>query len=259
MKKSYLIIISMLVLSGIAFSQTATDFTVNDCKGISHNLFSELDSGKVIVMVWAMPCGACSGPAKTAFNIAKTYETLNPGRVLFYLADDYANTSCTSISSWGKSSIDSNITATFSNAAIKMSNYGTAGMPKTVVLGRSSHKVFFNQNNAVNSTNLKSAIDQALVPEPIDNTGIEENRIGGITFNIYPNPVDNKTNISYFLEKEMDVKIELFNMLGERVQSIVSEKQNAGEYQVEINTNNLINGTYFVDVNGKTLKFQVSH
>lgn len=55
--KKLLLAFSQLLLSGfMAFGQTtATDFTVNDCGGTSHNLFTELDAGKVIVLCWPMP------------------------------------------------------------------------------------------------------------------------------------------------------------------------------------------------------------
>ena len=53
--KGTLLILTTILASFGAFSQTATDFTCNDCAGSSHNLFSELDGGKVVVLVWVMP------------------------------------------------------------------------------------------------------------------------------------------------------------------------------------------------------------
>ena len=46
MKKTLMIITAILTTLGFAYAQTsATDFTTNDCNGISHTLFDELDDG----------------------------------------------------------------------------------------------------------------------------------------------------------------------------------------------------------------------
>ncbi|MBL7984152.1 MAG: hypothetical protein JNM91_04100, partial [Flavobacteriales bacterium] len=50
---------SALALSGVA-QTTALDFTANDCDGMSHNLFTELEAGDVViielVMMGCQPC-----------------------------------------------------------------------------------------------------------------------------------------------------------------------------------------------------------
>ena len=49
------IIFLLIISSKYGFSQNnATDFTALDCDGVSHHLFSELDSGKVIVIAWVI-------------------------------------------------------------------------------------------------------------------------------------------------------------------------------------------------------------
>lgn len=253
--KKYVLLFGIILISNVAFSQTtATNFNCNDCSGNNHDLFSELDAGKVVVMAWVMPCGACIGPSLTAYNIVQSYETSDPGRVLFYLVDDYANTSCTSLNSWGTSNIGSDITATFSNSSISMSDYGTDGMPKVVVLGGSSHTIYFNQNNTVNSTDLQNAIDQALVA-----TGINDTKADIRSFGVYPNPVHKTAYITYTLKNVMNVKIAIYNILGEKVKLVISEKQNAGKHQLEINTDNFINGIYFININDTMHKLQISN
>lgn len=55
MKKSLLLCVSIL-FSVLLFSQTtATNFTVDDCNGVTHDLFTELDEGKVVIIAWVMP------------------------------------------------------------------------------------------------------------------------------------------------------------------------------------------------------------
>jgi hypothetical protein len=157
-------IISFFCLLGInelVFSQnTATDFYANDCDGNAHHLFSELDSGKVVVMVWVMPCGPCASYALDAYSAVESYATSNPNQVLFYLVDDYANTTCQSLHNWANNfGMGSSIK--FSDPSIKMSDYGQNGMPKIVVVGGANHGVYFNQNSS--TTGIENAIDQALL------------------------------------------------------------------------------------------------
>lgn len=55
MKRTLLLSLSIL-FSVLTFAQTtATDFSVDDCKGDFYNLFTELDAGKVVIIAWVMP------------------------------------------------------------------------------------------------------------------------------------------------------------------------------------------------------------
>src|ERR1035437_81122 len=128
MKKIVLIaLIGIITQAGIA--QTAVNFSCKDCSNNSHDLFNELKAGKVVVITWVMPCGQCIGVAST---VASTVSGLSNPNVVFYLVDDYANTTCSTLNGWASTnSITTN--ANFSNAAIKMSDYGTDAMQKTVV------------------------------------------------------------------------------------------------------------------------------
>src|SRR5688572_1006830 len=102
MKK--LLFLLLIAISWLPVSaQVATNFTCNDCSGNLHNLFSELDAGKVIVLDWVMPCGGCTAPSQTAHNIVQGFQSTNPNQVLFYMVDDYANTSCSSLNGWANS------------------------------------------------------------------------------------------------------------------------------------------------------------
>ena len=156
---------SLLVLFAvnISFSQTtATNFTTNDCNGVSHHLFDELDNGNVVVIAWVMPCTPCATYSLPAYSAVELFATSHPGQVHFYMADDYANTSCSSLSSWGDNYNMSNSTF-FSSTDVNMNDYGVAGMPKVVVLGGLDHHVYFNENdNKIKNINdkLRSIIEK---------------------------------------------------------------------------------------------------
>ncbi len=60
----------------------------------------------------------------------------------------------------------------------------------------------------------------------------------------YPNPFSKNTRITYRLAEDTDVAIQVYTLLGQRVHTLVNQYQNAGEYSIEWNGNNLQSGTY---------------
>lgn len=61
----------------------------------------------------------------------------------------------------------------------------------------------------------------------------------------YPNPFNPSTKIQYSLPKSSLVKMEVFNMLGQKVLTIVNTTQTAGVYEVDLNLTNFASGMYF--------------
>lgn len=253
MKIKFIFLI-VLLIAAKAFSQTATNFTVNDCVGVNHDLFTELDAGKVVVLCWVMPCSSCIGPSKTTYNVAQTFNTTHPGRVRMYVCDDYANTSCTSLTSWCTSNGLTNTTK-FSNAAIKMSDYGSVGMPKIVVIGNYTHKVYYNANNSVNSTLLNTAITNALNDYFV---GVADETINEVS--CFPNPATDQVTLSFSSEKSVTGNLTVFDNTGKKVSelqkidilqgsnsiALPTEKLKAGFYSALIQTGSGILKTKFI-------------
>lgn len=61
----------------------------------------------------------------------------------------------------------------------------------------------------------------------------------------YPNPFNPSTTISYSLKSAGNVRIEIYNTLGQKVSSLVNEQQSAGKHIVEFNASQLSSGVYF--------------
>ena len=61
----------------------------------------------------------------------------------------------------------------------------------------------------------------------------------------YPNPFNPKTIINYQLSMFSDVKIRVYDILGNEVETLVNQKQNAGSYEVEFDGSDLSSGIYF--------------
>jgi hypothetical protein len=66
--------------------------------------------------------------------------------------------------------------------------------------------------------------------------------------NNYPNPFNPKTIINYELPITNDVDLSIYNMLGQKVATLVSEKKNAGYHQVEWDATNYASGIYYYKI-----------
>lgn len=64
----------------------------------------------------------------------------------------------------------------------------------------------------------------------------------------YPNPFNPITKINYSIPKSSNVKINIFDILGQKVESLVNEKQDAGTYSVEFDASNLSSGVYYYKI-----------
>ncbi|RPI74053.1 MAG: T9SS C-terminal target domain-containing protein [Ignavibacteriales bacterium] len=70
----------------------------------------------------------------------------------------------------------------------------------------------------------------------------------------YPNPFNPSTTIQFALPNESFTKIEIFNSLGEKVSTLVSENLSAGTYKYEWNAEGLPGGVYFYRISTENFK-----
>jgi hypothetical protein len=203
----FLLFCSFFTCCEISAQTTATDFTLNDCNGVSHHLFSELDEGKIIVAAFVMPCGSCGGPALAAYNAVQSYSGSHPDRVFFYLVDDYANTSCSTLTNWGNTNAMPQATK-FSNAGFSMIHYGTPGMPKIIVLGGTNHTVAYNQNSGVTTSGVQNAINGLLT------AGTETFEMVPLVSKVIPNPVTGPASFEFSLAYPSKVLLSIYSLSG---------------------------------------------
>ena len=81
----------------------------------------------------------------------------------------------------------------------------------------------------------------------IDVTSNEWEEDGPLSFNLmqnYPNPFNPSSNISFSVPEASQVRLEVYNMLGQRVSTLVNGKLQAGWHTVEFDASGLSTGTY---------------
>ena len=64
-------------------------------------------------------------------------------------------------------------------------------------------------------------------------------------FQNYPNPFNQITNIKYLIAKSSDIRLEINNLLGQKIAVLVNEKQTPGLYDINLDCSAFSSGIYF--------------
>lgn len=84
-------------------------------------------------------------------------------------------------------------------------------------------------------------------------TSVDENQRVPLEFGLgqnYPNPFNPSTIIVYDVPKEAHVVIEVFNLIGQKVATLVDERKPAGSHKVQFNAGILTSGVYLYKMSG---------
>ena len=61
----------------------------------------------------------------------------------------------------------------------------------------------------------------------------------------YPNPFNPSTTINFGLDEQSDVLLEIYDILGRKIQTLINENREPGRYQTYFNARTLASGVYF--------------
>jgi len=61
----------------------------------------------------------------------------------------------------------------------------------------------------------------------------------------YPNPFNPSTNIKFTIPKAENVTIDIYNTLGQRIKTVLNQKMQTGQHEIEFNAQNLASGIYY--------------
>ena len=117
--------------------------------------------------------------------------------------------------------------------------YGTAGQSFIGQVGNNSHinKAGYWYISGVTPTNLE---------DPFGNLPVQFE----LSQN-YPNPFNPVTNIKFALPTATQVRIDLFNVLGKRVHTLLDSKKPAGYHTITFDARRLASGIYFYTIKTK--------
>jgi hypothetical protein len=248
----FLTAVALLLTASYGVAQTtAMDFNTTDCNGNPVHLFSDLDAGKAVVLFYYMPsCGSCPPPASKIQMMANNINATYPGMVKAYAFPYNNTTNCTYSSSW-VSSNSLPLYAPMDSGAASVAYYGGFGMPSIVLLGGSDHRVMFFTKSWANSdtTEMRDSILNLLTATAIQTANEAVN-----AFQVYPNPASDQITVSLELKESGDLKVEIMDVAGRLVATLMDEKQNEGALNRQFNTAGIAAGNYWVraSINGKT-------
>lgn len=75
-----------------------------------------------------------------------------------------------------------------------------------------------------------------------------------IHINNFPNPFNPATTLKYEVNNAQLIKIDIFNLLGHHIETLVNQFHNEGVYSVKFNGNNLTSGTYLYRIQGQGIE-----
>lgn len=88
-----------------------------------------------------------------------------------------------------------------------------------------------------------------IVERPQQNTGVsieDENQPKTFALkNAYPNPFNPTTTIGYTIPESGNVRITIYNLMGQKISTLINQKQSAGTHQIDFDASHLSSGVYF--------------
>jgi hypothetical protein len=208
-------------------------------------------------------CGRSSGCHSTSSNSSVTVTLSGPDTVLAGSNNNYTFSVSTS-GTFSRGGIDIAVSdgtlgigtstgikmssgevvhsARFTSATTKTFTFTAPSTPGTITMygtgaaGSSSPPPW---NNAPNKTIVVKTI-----------SGIENN-VAPVSFSLsqnYPNPFNPITKIDYSVTKSGNVKLAVYDILGNQVYTLINHKHEAGNYSVEFDGSKLSSGTYIYKI-----------
>lgn len=260
-----LTLIFSTALFNFSSAQTVMQLDRMDCNGVKHDLFSDLDSGKAVVLFFWMPnCSSCPPPAKKILAMMNNMTKKYPGKVVGYSLPFNNSTNCAASNSW----VSTNSLAPFipyDSGATLVAHYGGFGMPTVVLLGgmAAKRRVLFSTLSftTTDTTIMRDSMMALFTPKTSSILELNHSNIKSVS--IYPNPVTDIVNISIQVIEESNIKIDVLNITGKIVSTIYDEKSNLGMINKTYNTSSLIDGIYTIRINANgnitNTKINVNH
>jgi hypothetical protein len=235
---------SFAMLAFLGFSQTtAMNFSGQDCNGNNVDLFSDLDAGKAVMLIFYMPnCGSCPPVASKMQTMANNINATHPGLVKAYAFPYQNSTTCTYSSNW----VVNNNLSLFSpmdSGAVQVAYYGGFGMPTVVLLGGDNHDVLFTTQNFTTSdtTTMRNLILGTFTAGLAEQTTLQN-------LSAYPNPASGMVTVNFEALHGAELVMQITDLAGKVVMTFDKEKLNKGQFEKKIDVSSLPVGSYILSL-----------
>lgn len=241
-----LLTIALMFVTSISKAQTPMQIDGLDCNGTSHDMFSELNAGKAVVVFFYMPnCSSCPPPAQEIQAMANNILASHPNMITAYAFPFQNSTPCVDVATW--TSVNNlPMYSPYDSGAVQVANYGGFGMPTVVLLGGTDHRVMFStlSYSTSDTTIMRDSILSLFAP-----LGLQENSNAVNSINIFPNPSSSNATITLELNKIANVSLDVMDITGRKILAISNEKNVSGTISRQLNTANMPTGVYNIRIN----------
>jgi len=247
MVRKSLLFISLSAMMISASAQDAVDFTFTDTEGVEHNLFTELDAGKTIMLdLFFVNCGPCQYWS-ASINHAYEHFGSGTGNVDFWSFTPYDNNAAV-IGYESTYSIEFPSCSTEGGSLDVLALYtsGTygqfTGYPTYVIICPDRSVTFDVWPITENAPEVIAAI------EACGGTNIEEGSDQFVVNGLYPNPASEVSTLSFGLSHSGNVNILVYDLLGKEIMQLSYPSLPAGNHIAEIPVADMPEGAYFVSI-----------
>jgi hypothetical protein len=260
MKQFLFFLVILFLLNPVSSQTVAQDWTHTDCiSNNQYNLFSLLDSHKVVVMEFEMGCSTCNIAANFLDSIKQIYDVSHPAKVKFFAMDYWPGHTCTNIQTF----VNSNGLSFggFAGCAADKNYYASSSpMPMIVITGGAGHQVYYKKlfYDSTQSVPIVNAIDQALA-----DIASAIATASNIPFSVSVSAFPSQQDVFLIISSDGNVMLEaeVFNLTGQKIlqqEIVVSEK---GYHKVKLNLSSTADGVYFLrykrGLDIRTVKFVI--
>lgn len=260
MKRNFILSLSLFLLTFVMKSQvsltTATDFTVTDLDGNSHNLYSILNSGKYVCLdFFFTTCGPCQ---QTIPHFKQSVANFGCNtQDIFFISIDQGDTDA-EVQQFEATYLGGNsgypvVSGNEGGGNAVNNSYSPSAYPTYILIGPNK-QILENDmwpiNDPSSFTNYFGTHN--LSPKSCLSTGITEMANNKAKLNIYPNPAVNTLTIDGGVSNQLN-KIKVYDVLG----NVLVNELIDGERKHDIDISPFTKGVYFAEIvsaNGTIVK-----
>jgi len=199
--------------------------------------------GEVGTVTWTSTNGSKLGSSSFSGYSGVVFEPIDAykgdfARNYFYMLTRYYDV----CSSWSTPMMTGNNFSTWSKNLLLQWSIQDPVSAKEIARNNAVYTIQHNRNPYIDHPEYACAVWGPCATDIYETTNNFE-------FSIYPNPTSNVINIEYYLSENSNVDIEIYDITGKNVATLLNENQFSGTQIFTWNSENLQTGIYFVKLN----------